>query len=531
MANTASLTGQGLENPSLFSDAELIRIESRARSGMRSSISNLDKLDFFDVKGEAVAGRNRHDQEQKVLREHVELRGFLPLRNHYERYFEALDPLRKIPQPFAEDDARDRRLRTLKAFVRDWLVPSAQREATEAERRRILEAKEDPHDAGKSGKLNKPCAREGRDKDSGKRRPRRLEEKDESGGGRLYVPGKPRAPELAGQRQRSPIEKERGASTGKRIRTVKSADALTSPGSLKKETSYAASLMHVPVAPRGDDPFAKDTDNFDGYEFEYEIEEVEEEEGTEEEDDDGDDKDEDEGGSQGDDAEEEGQEGQLAGGISEFHAELGDDMDFVDEVVVFRPTFSRVFTSSPGPDPRPLLHQSASFQSMQSNISSGSLDTHALEGHVFGGNGARPHEPTLQGDDASLLLASSSLGDWLAMSSAGGRFGGIDQSRQASAPLQPAMNWWGGNANVLAGNDLAWTATAETAGGWKSSLGMFAPEVPVQHPAAPSATLSTSALPPPPGLASAVASSRPPPGLANVTTKYQAWTANPFKNE
>lgn len=532
MANTASLTGLGLENPTLFSDAELIRIESRARSGMRSSISNLDKLDFFDVKGEAGTGRNRYDQEQKVLREHVELRGFLPMRNHYERFFETLDPLRKIPQPFAEDDARDRRLRTLKAFVRDWLVPSAQREATEAERRRMLEAKEDSHDAGKNSKPNKPAAREGREIDSGKRRTRRLEEKDESYGGRLYVPGKPRALEVGGERQRSPAEKERGASTGKRVRTVKSADALSSPVCVKKEASYAASLMHVPVAPRGDDPFANDTANFE-YEFEYEIDE------DEDVDDEVDEEDEDESkeegnGHEGKNGVEEGQDNradQAGGGGTKLHADVDDDMDFVDEVVVFRPTFSRVFTSSPGPDPRPLLHQSVSFQSMQSNNSSSvNLEAHAFEGHLLEDDGARPHETTLQGDDASLLLASSSLGDWLAMSSAGGRFGGIDQSRQAPAPIQPAMNWWGGNANVLlAGNDLGWTA--ETAGGWKSSLGMFAPEVPMHHPVAPFAAPSSMALAPPPGLANALpVASRTPPGLVDVSTKQQAWTANPFRS-
>lgn len=121
--------------------ADAIRTESRSRSSIRSvltilqeyleaSISKFESSSHFTPQLLAAASL-------MPLREHIELRGFIPLKEHIETFFASIDPLVNYPpEHLTEELARDRRQRIIRSFVRDWLIPTADREAKESEQQR-----------------------------------------------------------------------------------------------------------------------------------------------------------------------------------------------------------------------------------------------------------------------------------------------------------------------------------------------------------------------------------------------------------
>jgi len=377
MASSASLKGLSEESldDSLHSNTELLRVENRSRSSMRSAIMALEQENIFDVSSAGPSGSNK--TTTKVLPEHLRLRGFLPLATHYENFFAGNSAVPKIPILYSDEEARDVRLRILKAFVRDWLVPSAQREALEGEERRVKE-KEELQKNEAQPQLNKKKVRSPRNSSVPAPAPAAMLE----GEGVLVTSSSGGKGKKVGQ------DKSSAPPSGKRIRSGKSGEVSQSRG---PPAVFAGSKIYAAVPPSSDNPF-KDTN--DEVRFQYEV----------------------------DDDAEVYREGCVDGGVSSraSHAsphashlvqpaqpshpkinldvEKGkSDEDADEEIddVVFRPNFSRTFTSSPGLGLQPSLS--------------------------FTSNGSVSSTPSQEDDDATLLLASATLGDWLGLSASSGR--------------------------------------------------------------------------------------------------------------
>ena len=455
---------------SLYSNVELLRVESRARSSMRSAINMLDKSEYFDVPavpgggggggggGGAIRGTlgvMSAKGSAKVLPEHLRLRGFLPLASHYEHFFAGGQPIPKTPQLYSEDEARDVRLRILKAFVRDWLVPCAQREAVEGEERRREQ--------------------EGRRKDDDNLAPPRGGGGGGGGGEKkkqLWVPGAGGAGAVVatsgGTRAKTGEGREKGSTpAGKRIRSVKASE----PRTRGPPATFASSNIYAALPPSSENPF-KDDDAALG--FQYDVDEDV-------------------------DVEEEATAAGVGAAPPPHHSmetvsngdgKGDDDDDDVDDVV-FRPNFSRTFTSSPG------------AVGLQTSASMNSIHSH----------GSAPSNE--EDDDATLLLASASLGDWLGLAAAGRETHTTEQ-----AP------WWGAGAGAGSGAGAEAPVGGASAGdfdlgggggNWVSSLGLALARDgdPLAAPPAPAPASSTAVL--------------PPPGFAPA--RMQAFSALPFATQ
>lgn len=453
-SSTASLNGLGASNPALFSCAEVIRIEGRSRSGMRSVINLLDKSDFFEVKRSSAPISSTRGPlgapqlHTKVLPEHLRLRGFLPLAERYEHYFTSPEPIPKVPALLSDDDARDLRLRILKAFVRDWLVPCAQREAVEGEERRQESAIKNDEPAqngrGDEKKLWVPHSQ----KDSGN--------KKQAGGGEGGVK----------KRKEERAQKEKDA--GKRVRSLKPTK-MSSP-------VFALSEIYNPTAPTGDNPFQEEEND-----FQYELDP----------------------GAEGDANETNANQARHVAGYD-------DEME--GEIVVYQPTVSLAITDA-GAD-RGIL-PSVSLQTMQS----------------FSSNNSAMSDAERDEEDASMLLASATLGDWYNMSA----LGRIDPA--ADLPSWSAS--YGGHSSengcAFRGGGIIDIGDK----GWNASLGLNFPQF-------QSSNISMSAPPvPPPGFSTVPSQSKgqgrtssgtplpPPPGLMGPPQQqsglhYTPYTSNPF---
>jgi len=100
---------------------DLLRSEVRARSGTRTALSSLtaifeedmNRSEFANITEEALY---EHTQSQ-FLREHIELKGFLPLTEIYEKHFREFDPLSKAVPPVPEPLARFCRENVITKFI------------------------------------------------------------------------------------------------------------------------------------------------------------------------------------------------------------------------------------------------------------------------------------------------------------------------------------------------------------------------------------------------------------------------------
>ena len=117
---------------SLVADTDILQRENRSRSGMRLSMVSLDEFTSSNQKNSSL----KKDIYNKPLREHVELRGFLPLDKLYENYFSHMDPLSKIPNPLADEFALECRLRTIHMFLHHSLIPAGTQEVTDNSNKR-----------------------------------------------------------------------------------------------------------------------------------------------------------------------------------------------------------------------------------------------------------------------------------------------------------------------------------------------------------------------------------------------------------
>ncbi len=148
----ASLNGQGDEDVLLYSNKGLIDAEGQSRSAMRQSL--LRVVDAFEAQSSSSAkslwqpptARSSAGDASKPLREHIELRGYVPILESYEYYFGQQKPdltsPSVIPSHVTEEAARDRRVKRLLWFVKQHVAPCAKREAKEAEGRRLAAVKD-----------------------------------------------------------------------------------------------------------------------------------------------------------------------------------------------------------------------------------------------------------------------------------------------------------------------------------------------------------------------------------------------------
>jgi hypothetical protein len=174
----ASLNGHGRSNQTLYADDALIEAEGKSRSAMRNAMCTLatameqwseggsgsgagannnqggkPKL-WRPPAGSSNAGGNNNEVYKQPLKEHVELRGFLPMTTLYETYFtvngESSSSSRQqqqqgvsvLPPVVSEEAAKERRVKTFRSFVKNSVAPCAQREVVEAEGRRLRQEQE-----------------------------------------------------------------------------------------------------------------------------------------------------------------------------------------------------------------------------------------------------------------------------------------------------------------------------------------------------------------------------------------------------
>jgi hypothetical protein len=107
---------------SVKAGSDLMLSEGRSKSGVRTSVSSLHDLIESNIRFANTGARLLSDYKGKPLREHTELRGFLPLAKRYEVFFYGIDPLTRHLPKVADEVARDRRLRVLAAFINEWPV-------------------------------------------------------------------------------------------------------------------------------------------------------------------------------------------------------------------------------------------------------------------------------------------------------------------------------------------------------------------------------------------------------------------------
>jgi hypothetical protein len=109
-----------------FSGKELILMETRARSSLKGVLCLLKESLPTESQSNRHSNTNRDPSVCLLLREHAELRGYLPLGNKFESFFADFDPLRKTVQWLSEGAARIERQKTIASFVEEFLlVPAA----------------------------------------------------------------------------------------------------------------------------------------------------------------------------------------------------------------------------------------------------------------------------------------------------------------------------------------------------------------------------------------------------------------------
>jgi hypothetical protein len=111
---------------SVISDSNLLRSESRSRSGMRSSLTSLQE--YVDLSIRNLSKELKHtsvcqvvnrvpstsdikstNTQVKPLREHIELRGFLPLSELYENvHFVGYEPLQLLGPALSDEVCKDK---------------------------------------------------------------------------------------------------------------------------------------------------------------------------------------------------------------------------------------------------------------------------------------------------------------------------------------------------------------------------------------------------------------------------------------
>jgi len=482
MSSGASLSGQGASDPTLYASPDLVRVEGRARSSMRSAINLLDKNDYFDLPSN-VSASSRSDN--KVLPEYIRLRGFLPLCNQYEQFFQSpSSPMPKVPVVYPDDDARDLRLRILKAFVRDWLVPCAQREAVEGEERRRESEAANKRELEQQQQHEASSPRGG----GGVAGEKKIWVPPGSGNNKDRSSKKQRAVIAGDSEKKRPKEEKRQNSSppvGKRSRSQdanNSNNKLTSAGS---SGPFASSALYSSVPPDSVNPFEEELRN-QGSGFQYDVDDGGEF---------------DEGGESKDERKSAGSPRHVfqqpqARPLAAVTAAKNDDDDDddVDDIVVFRPNFSRTFTTSPGLDRGSGLQPTLSIASMMSSSSTGSACAEIED---------------CDDEDATLLLASASLGDWLGMTA----LGALDPAKDSGPVAPPSTSSVFGSLNFADGT-------------WNSSLGLLLPRDSLTT--APASTASG----PPPGFSSGApaTTARPsfPPGFGDGPPAPAPFSANPF---
>lgn len=103
---------------------ESARLEARARSSMRSALSILKEVwekDVMQLSRDVVATAEG-SAPTVLLREHAELRGYLPLNDQLERYFLHFDPLRKTINWMTDAKARALRQEIILDFISQVLL-------------------------------------------------------------------------------------------------------------------------------------------------------------------------------------------------------------------------------------------------------------------------------------------------------------------------------------------------------------------------------------------------------------------------
>ena len=156
LSNTASSNGGASINPILFADEKLIAEEAKGRAAMRTAVlalqGHLETGHESAVQGQMklwrppskitdIKRKSASERESDLpLREHVELRGLLPLAESYEKYFAGnaqLPHLNSELSAVPEKQARERRQNSLREFIKSWLLPCARREAEELDGKRM----------------------------------------------------------------------------------------------------------------------------------------------------------------------------------------------------------------------------------------------------------------------------------------------------------------------------------------------------------------------------------------------------------
>ena len=108
-----------------FSGKDLVLMETRARSSLKGVLGLLKES--VSTEGNARVGSSGYNQSKDpstclLLREHAELRGYLPLGDKFESFFSDFDPLRKTVQWLSEGAARTERQKSIVKFVDEFLL-------------------------------------------------------------------------------------------------------------------------------------------------------------------------------------------------------------------------------------------------------------------------------------------------------------------------------------------------------------------------------------------------------------------------
>ena len=119
-AELAAVAMRGGDCGGVVSCGRLLEVEERCKGDMISSLLELKPLIEEQMSNKGVHASSAAVKDSRPLREHIELRGFLPLADYYETFFagESSNPLGRLGAPVAEELSRTRRLRTVRSFLK-----------------------------------------------------------------------------------------------------------------------------------------------------------------------------------------------------------------------------------------------------------------------------------------------------------------------------------------------------------------------------------------------------------------------------
>jgi hypothetical protein len=144
LMKSGTLSGRSLNTDTssadIYASESLLDKENTQRALLRTSLITLltclenNNNDGKKPKGTLWVPNNNNNvnskKTEKPLKEHVELRGFLPFQNIYDKYFIKTDEyLPQLPNVATEEQSKDRRMAILKTFVKEWVIPCAKQEA------------------------------------------------------------------------------------------------------------------------------------------------------------------------------------------------------------------------------------------------------------------------------------------------------------------------------------------------------------------------------------------------------------------